>query len=496
MAETTAALRRRAPPALRAWMQDNAGAVESLAYRVVQACEEPLQSYVYDSEGRRYPVHYVVVAAGLDGRTGVVPSHSPKDFAWTPGYPEGFQTRDLGTIEESQKIRTIARNLEPYRLLGRHMDATLGPPVVWPGRDGRYFVLGGNGRTLAFLRADADHYAAYLAEGRKRWSECFPKRAAPEDTRWLLVRVAAGLTQEQAIKLAAASQLSTSATEGRIGRALGIVRSLGLDAGKIPLPYWTHALASEDLEAFLAGGYRNESDEIANTRAPHNQAFKRAILSQMDRAKATRYEGDDEQMVDLLTAVLLGLLPPEIRRGNLLDNPKVEDALIGAMPAILTTHGLAKRKDIQPEYDLYAILPEAVNVFAELSRRKIPFARLKEAIDAERGSDSVPGVKRLSDASDLTLALAGALYNASRRAAPSVVISDILTRYVEEAVKGGSPQQTGFFGGFGFGGPPPDEAAVAADKLAALVPGFVLPTLRKSSTGGGGGMFGNPRRRR
>jgi len=166
--------------------------------------------------------------------------------------------------------------------------------------------------------------------------------------------------------------------------------------------------------------------------------------------------------------------------------------LIGAMPAILTTHGLAKRRDIRPEYDLYAILPEAVNVFAELSRRKMPFARLKEAIDAERGSVGVPGVKRLSDASDLTLALAGALYNASRRAAPSVVISDILTGYVEEAVKGGSPAQTGFMGGFGFGGPPPDEAAIAAEKLAALVPGFVLPSIRQS------GILGartNPRRR-
>jgi hypothetical protein len=118
----------------------------------------------------------------------------------------------------------------------------------------------------------------------------------------------------------------------------------------------------------------------------------------------------------------------------------------------------------------------------------MPFARLKEAIDAERGSVGVPGVKRLSDASDLTLALAGALYNASRRAAPSVVISDILTGYVEAAVKGGSPTQ----GGFGFGGPPPDEAAIAAEKLAALVPGFVLPSIRQS------GILGartNPRRR-
>lgn len=496
MKDPAVALRTAAAPTLRAWMATHGGAVQSLLYRTIRVCEEPLRSYVYDSEGRRYGVQYVVVAAGLDGRVGVVPSHSPKDFSWTPGYPEGFQTRDLGTIEESQKIRTIARNLEPYRLLGRHMDATLGPPVVWPGPDGRLYVLGGNGRTLAFLRADDAHYAAYVKEGRTRWAECWPAREAPDGMRWLLVRVVPGLTQEQAIKLAAASQLSTSATEGRIGRALGIVRSLGLDADKIPMPYWTHALASDDLEAFLAGGYRNESDEVANTRRSHNQAFKRAILSQMDRAKATRYEGDDEQMVDLLTSVLLGLLPAEIRRGNLIDNPKVEDALIGAMPAILTTHGLAKRRDIRPEYDLYAVLPEAVNVFAELSRRKIPFARLKEAIDAERGSLSVPGVKRLSDASDLTLALAGAFYNASRRAAPSVVISDILTRYVEDAVKGGSPAQTGFLGGLGFGGPPPDEAAIAAEKLAALVPGFVLPSIRQSATGGG--MFAartNPRRR-
>lgn len=488
--DSVAALRAQAPPALRAWMGSHQGALQSLLYVTARACPEALRSYVYDSEGRQYAVRYVVVAASLDGRASVVPSHSPRDFSWTPDYPEGFQTRDLGTIEESQKIRTIARNLEPYRLLGQHMDATLGPPVVWPGPDGRLYVLGGNGRTIAFLRADDEHYAAYVAEGKKRWAACWPTRAAPEGTRWLLVRVVSELTQAQAVKLAAASQLSTSATEGRIGRALGIVRSLGLNADKIPLPYWTHALATEDLDSFLMGGYRNESDEITRLRAPHNQAFKKAILSQMDRAKAVRYEGDDEQMVDLLTSVLIGLMPPEIRRGNLLDNPKIEDALIGAMPAILTTHGLAKRKDIQPEYDLYAVLPDAINVFAELSRRKLSFARLKEAIDAERGSAAIPGVPRLADVPDLALTLAGALYNAARRAAPSVVISDILTAYVAEAVKGGSPRQAGF--GFGFGGPPADEGAIAVEKLAALIPGFVLPSIRK---GGGGALLGNPRRR-
>ena len=88
-------------PALRAWLTANTAAVDALVYRAQRACVEPMQSYVYDSEGRRYRVSYVVVPVGLDGRTNVVPSHDPRQFAWNPGYPEGFQTRDLGALEET-----------------------------------------------------------------------------------------------------------------------------------------------------------------------------------------------------------------------------------------------------------------------------------------------------------------------------------------------------------------------------------------------------------
>ena len=449
-------LRRAASPTLRGWMLDNAGALESLHYRVARACADPLGSFVYDSDGRRYPVTYVVVAAGLDGRTGVVPSHDPKHFGWTPNYPEGFQTRDLGALEETQKIRTIARTLDPYRLLGRHMDPTLGPPVVWPGRDGRYYVLGGNGRTLAFLLTDDDRYAAYVAEGRKRWAECFPTRAAPAGTRWLLVRVVHGLNQAQAIKLAAASQLSTSATEGRIGRALGLVRSLGLDADRLPLPRWTKALAVDEIPDFEAA-----SDQ--------NWAFVNAVLSQMDNAKRVRYENDPEQKEELLTAVMIGLMPPALRKGNLLDDPKIEAALIGSMPAVLTTHGLAQTNEIYPDFDLYPVLDDAILVFDSLRRKRLSFKALRVLLDDERKTARIPGTRRVSDASDLAIAFAGLLFNASRRSAPEEVVTKILTKYVEEANQFGAPRQ---MFGFGLSREKPDPALI----LSNLIPGFELPT--------------------
>lgn len=471
----TALTRATRSSALRAWLTANNAAVEALVYRTQRACVEPLQSYVYDSEGRRYRVSYVVVPVGLDGRTNVVPSHDPRQFAWNPGYPEGFQTRDLGALEETTKIRTMARNFEPYRLLGRHMDATLGPPIVWPDAAGRLFVLGGNGRTLAFLLTSEDQYADYLREGRARWPECWPHGPAPAGTRWLLVRVVHGLSQGQAVQLAAASQLSTSATEGRIGRALGIVRSLGLNADKLPLPYWTRPLSADTLSDFMSGGASNEDEAKREARAPANRRFRAAILSQMDRAKAARYEGDPEQVVDLLVSVMIGLLPKEIRRGNLLDNPKVEDALIGALPAILSTHGLALNESIRPEYDLYAVLPDAIMVFDTLNRRRLSFAKIRDLLDEERATGRIPGVRRVSDAPDLAIALAGALYAASRRTAPEVAVSDMLDAYVDAALRSGSPRQAGMFGGFGGAR---DYAQEAADDLAASIPGFMLPTRR------------------
>lgn len=464
---------------LRGWLRQhrNADVVADIvraASEQAAACAERARDTVYDAEGRRYHVVYRFVPAYPDGRT-VATSHVATTLEWAAGYPAELQTRDLGSPEESVKIENIARNFDPLRLLGRNLDATLGPPVTWQGPDGRLYVLGGNGRTIAFLRAPDAAYQKYLDVGRCLWAD-FPRQDAPKGSRWMLVRVVIGATLAQATQLAAASQLSTSAEEGRIGKALGLIRSLRLDPSGLPPVRWTTPIAADSVGEF----------------SRENGAFMEALLEGMDPAKRARYRGDSDALATLVSAVLIGFLPPEIRKPGMFDNPRVEDALLGAMPGVLTTHGLAMQGLIYPEYDLYPVLPLAVDVFRALQRLRLSFEKLRSALDTERKTARIPGAQRLSDAPDAAIALAAALYNASRRAAPEVAVSSMLTAYVDEAQKF-NPRQVGMFGG---GGSHPPAAVL----LAAQVPGFKLPSEAAPEEDEPpprqGGMFGNPRRPR
>ena len=62
-----------------------------------------------------------------------------------------FQARDLSTGPEKAKIRNIEQNMDLLRIVAPSLDPTIGPPVVY-NMNNQYFVLAGNGRTIAFKR--------------------------------------------------------------------------------------------------------------------------------------------------------------------------------------------------------------------------------------------------------------------------------------------------------------------------------------------------------
>lgn len=437
---------------LRAWLRtsghaDTVATVAESAIARAAVCAQTAQEVVYDAEGRKYRVAYRFVHAYFDGRT-VATSHRAKDLEWAEGYPPEFQTRDLGSPEESIKIQNIADHFDPLRLLGRNLDATLGPPVVWQGDDGRLYVLGGNGRTLAFLRASDAAYDRYLELGRCLWAD-FPDQPAPKGSRWLLVRVALGVSREQAAQLAAASQLSTSAEEGRIGKALGLARSLDLRLERLPAFVWSEPIAPDNVRAF----------------GEANPSFITAILEGMDPAKRSRYRVDTESLANVVSAAMISFLPKDARNAGMFAQRKVEDAFVGAIPAILSSRTLAQDERIYPEYDLYPHLKEAMGVFESMRRLKLPFSKLTERLDEERRTQRIPGVIRLSDADDLALALAAALYNASQRSAPEDAVAGMLRQYLDAAQQF-NPRAPGF----GMVRRPEPGAL-----LAEFVPRFELP---------------------
>jgi hypothetical protein len=420
---------------------------------------------VIDSEGRKYPATYRVIEAAITGDGLVMVSHRPHDLnLWTPGYPPEFQTRDLGAFSEAQKIRTIARTLDPVRLLKPNIDPTAGPPVVWAGPEGRFYALGGNGRTIALLVAPEERYADYERMARDLYP-CWPAREARPGHRWIVVRVVDGITQAEAAQLAAASQLSSAAEEGRIGRALGLVRSLQLDISALPTIEWTAPISADNVEQF----------------AKDNPSFFRKVLEQMDPAKRASYLQDTgERLAPLMSAVMLGFLPEEVRRPGLLQDPKVEDALMGALPALVTITSHVRAGDYHAQYDLLPELPAAFDVFQFLRRNRLTFSRLNDIVDAERRTIPIAGVQRLSDTSQLGFALAGVLHSAARRTAPEDAASEMLTGY-QHAVREEKVRQVHMFGGPQYD--PPD----AAKLLASQIKGFELPGEKVQR-----GLFNNP----
>lgn len=381
---------------------------------------------VIDSEGRTYPIVYRVVEAALDGST-VVTSHNPQTFDWQTGaplrYPEEFQTRDLGSAAESTKIERIAKNLEPLRLLGKHMDPTLGAPVVWP-HGGKLYVLGGNGRTMAFLRAPEHAYQAYLKLARCRW-DCFPSGAAPHGSRWMLVREVQGIGKDQAIQLAAASQKSTAATENKIAEAIGLVRALGLEAAEMPLFRFNGPMTPENVEEMRrptinAEGFREESPGFR---------FFEYVRKRLDPTKQSKVAQDLQEAARYMEAAVIGLLPEAAQKPSLYEDSRSQDALLGAAPAIISTHSWELHGKLLPGYDLWPALRDAVPLF-ETIRRKKPLD-IRKQMDAEREQVGIQGGKRISDAPPLAWALALALRAAAGTSQPEVRIAELIRPYYE-----------------------------------------------------------------
>ena len=371
---------------------------------------------VLDSEGRSYPVVYRVIAAPVDGSV-VVTSNNPQTFGFQSepplSYPAEFQTRDLDEPAEKAKILKIANNLEPVRMLSKNLDPTLGAPVVWP-HGGRFYVLGGNGRTIAFFRAPDKNYERYLALAQCKW-DCFPTEAAPEGSRWLLVREVVGLTKQQAIELAAASQKSTAASESPLAEAVGLIRSLNLSLDKMPPFDFDRLITAENIDTFRE----------------RNEDFYNYIVSRLDKSRASNVQNRNSEAAKYMRAACIGFLPPAAQKPSLYDSPSMEDAIIGAAPIILTTHSMAAKDRLFPDYDLWEAMAAAVPIFARMQDKNLSMKAVKREVEAARAQTVIAGTKRDIDMPPMAWAVAMALHNAANTKKPETAVTDLLSPYLD-----------------------------------------------------------------
>lgn len=405
--QPSCALRDMSPPSVRP--------VSSPAQK---GRKEPL-SYIYDAQGRRYQVKTIVEACAVDGSGPIVASHLPGGGK-VRGYPQELQSRDLDAAGELDKIRTIARDLDPYRVLVAHGDPTLGPPVVWRADTGsgpKLYPLGGNGRTLAILSCPPDRYAAYAAEAARIYPKIWPKKPAPEGKRWIVVREVlredgGPLDLPAAVVLAGASQASTAGVEGPIGRALSVARGIGVSS-PADLGRWNFAK-------------HLDRDTLPEARK-QNRAWFQALLQKVEKSKRSALEDDAGALVDLAESVFVAGLPVEVQRSGF-GSEAEERAFMGALPALWTLHQEVEAGEIPAQWDLWPQLAPAAAA-AKKWRNKTPADAIKEVEDAADQVSMFSGRSIFDELKPLGVVLALALKKAAATRDPARAIENYLRLY-------------------------------------------------------------------
>ena len=319
--------------------------------------EQPM----FDAQGREYLVVYRTLPTSLDGKDGAIASNLPS-FQLNKDYLQDFQARDLSAIGESSKIRKIAQKLDATRLLVASGDPTIGAPVVWTSPQGKSYVLGGNGRTIAFLLSSDDSYKNYVNEASQRWFNVYDTTER-KGYRNLLVRDVykvdgSPLSVAEAVKLAGASQESTAGKETPLRQALSRARGMGItkdtDLGQIVAPM---ALSPYTIDKFTKnnfGFFRKVMDLVPD--------YIRVQLTNIDdKTKPIAF--------DAISSVLVGRYLPVKFVQEGFGNDKEEEAIIGVLPSLVSLQQAVDNGRIYPQYDLLDKL-ETARSFMKLYRWK------------------------------------------------------------------------------------------------------------------------------
>ena len=443
------------------------------------------RTWLFDAEGRRYSTVYRVLplvstdrAAGTAGA--VLASNLPQSFRPSPGYPAEFQARDLS------EHRRIAQ-LDPARLLVQHGDATLGAPVVWPGGQGQgqgpaapvYYPLGGNSRTLALATADADAYQAYLSALRTDWPGLAPSGEPPPGTRWGLFRVAFQVSGEPldlagATRLAGASQAATAGAESVLGKATSVARGLGLGSlTDLPPITWTQSIHRENVKDFMRA----------------NGAFWRALAAKLDPARAQSVASRPDAAAELIRQVLSLALPAEVRQQGLGSRGE-EEALLAALPALVTLHRKVTERLAKANWDLLPRLGMVAQGAREITRQKLGLGTALEAWEASKrqgGLFAGRAATIFDELDPLGLLFALALKQAASRADPEKAMEGYLAPYMAEALSDRQAAgQAGMFAAEPAGPSPEEVLAKVLGKAAAAWAG-------EAGEAGLGGPRENPR---
>ena len=389
---------------------------------------------LFDATGKEYRVRYETIPTSLDGKQGALASNLP-DFSPNQQYIDEFQARDLGGIGESSKIRKIARNLDPTRMLVASADPTIGAPIVWSEQtelgdwsERKHYVLAGNGRTIAFLLAPEDKYREYVSEAIDRWGNMYLSKPI-DGFRNLLVRHVfnvdgSPLSLDDAIRLAGASQESTAARETPLRQALSRARAMGIKPstklGEIENPL---GLTVSNIQKFIST----------------NQVFMESVYNLLPDVVTTQLQNVDEKTrpiaLDTISSVMVGaFLPVSIIAEGFADE-KEEKAIISVLPAIGALSQKVKSDKVFKEFNIIPQLESSKEMLSDIRFKTYAKAVEDYKIECEE-QIKFPGVERDPTCNLSPLGVAFGLYlkRMVGTCDPSKGVKDIV-KFVNFAIK-------------------------------------------------------------
>ncbi len=454
---------------------------EEIFEQIVSSGRAPIYGWLYDALGRQYRVLYRVEETQTNGQGPLLASNLPVTFKETPGYPKAFQARSLQRSAEMTKIKQIARRVDPLRLLMPTLDATIGSPVVWRSHgggettDGGRYVLGGNGRTIALLMADDKLYQQYERIGKRLWPQVWPSKPARNGYRHILVRQVfpaacrrrdmvrdaradhCRLSYEAAVELAGSTQASQAAQQTPLGKALSLVRSLGLDptniASQMPPFQWSGAIARDNVDEFM--------------RDPLTLGLRDWSARLMGPAVYANWTSDPDGAARLFRSLMIGFLPRSVILAGF-GSEKEEKALMAALPVIAQVSILAANQEVDKAWNLLPSLPDARSFLRQV--RSLSFKKtlneIKRMANQETMSlvttdgQTVQVLSQRLTAKAILLALI--LKRGERARDPSIPVERVMRSYLREVLKSPSPRNLGLFGA-----PPPPKVAMALGRALA-----------------------------
>ena len=392
-----------------------------------------------DSEGNKYQVKAAVLDAG-----DLLASHNEQTFQADPRFPEAFQARIREGVQSQQQVKDIGQKLDPDRLGIDNLDATAGAPVVYV-IDGNPVVLAGNGRVMGLRRAMTENpegWAAYTAKVKADAEKLGIDVEGIENP--VLVRELVsgnrGQTQkegqspvsgdprsrpgmtpfEEAIRLAANSQKSTSAGMSRMEEAVSFARAAGIKEGPegaVPINperlLNTDGLTEANIVEFLA----------------ENRPLQELLNSHLDAAG----RNDPTTLVQTAKHVMAASLPESLRA--LATTPDVlGDMLYETAPYLAHLSNQVKRGRMHTDYDLLPHLDAAVRLYMAYRKSGLSTRRILDDIDLRARNVSIAGTDPIYDkVSPESVGLAVGMLNATKLRNPVGTMRDKLTAWVKAA---------------------------------------------------------------